>query len=293
MWRSPRAVLVGLERVKSSMRRFAGSKMRLDGRSQLKLEHPESGLVDFICNICGCQNLAVARELVQNREAQSCVHCRSSLRMRAVVHALSNELYGESLLLPEFPPDKTVVGLGMSDWVGYASWLEKKFSYTNTYYHTEPRLDIVSPHERWLGKNRFVISSDVFEHIPIRGLRSSFRNCHRLLSGEGVLIFTAPFTKDGRNQEHFPSLNEFHITETDGRRILHNRTIDGTEESFENLIFHGGDGATLEMRIFSEPDLRQSFEEAGFSTMKIYSDIVPELGILWPMDWAVPIAVRR
>ena len=248
--------------------------------------------MDFRCNVCGAHNTDIERAVVSGREDASCLTCHSSLRMRAVIHALSMELYGKSLALPDFPEDKSVIGLGMSDWDGYAVPLAKKFSYTNTYYHTEPRLDITAPDERWLGQNRFMISSDVFEHIPIRGLRAGFQNCRRLLDEDGVLIFTVPYTKDGHNREHFPSLYDFRIEDVDGKKVLFNTTEDGREERFEDLIFHGGEGSTLEMRWFSEPDLRAAFEDAGFASMKVYDDIVPELGILWPMDWAVPVAVR-
>ena len=87
-------------------------------------------------------------------------------------------------------------------------------------------------------------------------------------------------------------MHDFRIIETKGKRFLYNRTAEGDEEIFDSLIFHGGGGMTLEMRWFSEPALRRHFAEAGFSSIRIYSDLVPEFGILWPMDWAVPIAAR-
>lgn len=248
--------------------------------------------VDFVCNVCGQQNRAVPLERVQNREYQSCGHCRSSLRMRSVMHALSLELFGKGLVLPEFPLDKTISGLGMSDWEGYSKGLEKKFAYTNTFYHTEPRLDISNLLEAAIGKHRFLISSDVFEHIPIFALDNAFRNSRRLLQENGVFIFTVPFTKAGETQEHFPRMRDFRIIETRGKRFLYNRTAAGEEEIFDDLIFHGGDGMTLEMRMFSEPDLRRRLAGAGFSSIRIYADHFPEFGIIWPMDWAVPIAAR-
>ena len=248
--------------------------------------------VEFVCNVCGQQNHAVPLEHVQNREYQSCSHCRSSLRMRSVMYALSMELFGKPLVLPEFPVDNTVSGLGMSDWEGYAKGLEKKLAYTNSFYHTEPRLDITNVPEEAIGKHRFLISSDVFEHIPVFALDDAFSNSRRLLQKDGVFIFTVPFTKTGETQEHFPRLYDFRIIETKGKRFLYNRTAEDEEEIFDDLIFHGGDGMTLEMRMFSEPDLRRRLIEAGFSSIRIYSDHVPEFGILWPMDWAVPIAAR-
>lgn len=137
-----------------------------------------------------------------------------------------------------------------------------------------------------------MISSAVFEHIPVALLDQAFRNSRRLLNDEGVFIFTVPYAKEGRTLEHFPNLHQFTIDETDGKRVLHNVTRDGQHETFEDLVFHGGDGMTLEMRVFSEPDLLRSLKDAGYRSTRIYTDCVEEFGILWPMDWAAPIAAR-
>lgn len=212
--------------------------------------------------------------------------------MRSVVHALAVELFGKPLVLPEFPVDKSILGLGMSDWEGYAKPLAKAVSYTNTYYHADPHLDITDIPDDMVGKHRFLISSDVFEHIPISFIDNAFANSRRLLGPGGVFIFTVPFTKEGTTAEHFPNMHDFRIIETAGKRFLYNRTRDGKEEIFDQLIFHGGEGMTLEMRIFSEPDLLRHLKNAGFSSTRIYSDQIPEYGIIWPMDWAVPVAAR-
>lgn len=200
------------------------------------------------------------------------------------------ELFGMNIVLPEFPLDKTITGLGMSDWDGYARYLEEKFAYRNTFYHTEPRLDIVNVDLSLSGKQRFLISSDVFEHIPPFALDTAFANCRRLLSSDGVFIFTVPFKKDGDTDEHFPNLHDFEIIETNKKRFLLNTTCEGRKEIFDNLVFHGGEGMTLEMRMFSETDLRRRLRQAGFRRITIYANHVREHGILWPMDWAVPIA---
>jgi hypothetical protein len=180
----------------------------------------------------------------------------------------------------------------MSDWEGYAGTLGNKLAYMNTFYHQEPRLDIANVPEDLVGKHRFVISSDVFEHIPVFALEAAFRNSRRLLSDEGAFIFTVPFVKDGETKEHFPRMHDFRIVEADGKRVLHNRTADGYEETFDDLNFHGGDGMTLEMRVFSEPDLRRHLQNAGFSSIEVCSEHFPEFGILWPMDFHVPIVAR-
>ena len=49
---------------------------------------------------------------------------------------------------------------------------------------------------------------------------------------------------------------------------------------------------TLEMRVFAEPDLRRRLREAGFSSVEVRIDHVPEFGIMWPMDFHVPIVAR-
>jgi hypothetical protein len=38
--------------------------------------------------------------------------------------------------------------------------------------------------------------------------------------------------------------------------------------------------------------LVRSLKNAGFTAVKKYADQVPEYGIIWPMDWAVPIVAR-
>src|SRR4051812_39849885 len=87
--------------------------------------------VDFQCNVCGYGNTRVPLDLVRNREESSCLSCGSSLRMRSIVYLLSMELFGEALVLPRFPEDRSIVGLGLSDWDGYAIGLAEKLGYTN------------------------------------------------------------------------------------------------------------------------------------------------------------------
>lgn len=275
-----------------AMRRAASALRRTLAPRTLPTAPAAADTVDFRCNLCGHENHAVLRGLVENRETQTCGACGSSLRMRALMHLLATELYGKAVDLPDFPVDKSVLGLGMSDWEGYAKRLAEKFSYTNTYYHAEPRLDITNVPDALVGRHRFLISSDVFEHIPLFGLERAFRNSRRLLQAGGTFIFTVPFVKEGSTREHFPRLHDFRIVETGGKRILHNRTREGDEEVFDQLVFHGGDGMTLEMRLFSEADLRAHLTRAGFASIEVRIDHVPELGILWPIDFHVPIVAR-
>jgi len=248
--------------------------------------------VDFLCNVCGRRNHGVPREQVENREGQTCAGCHSNLRMRALMYALGDELFGSPRVLLAFPTDKTIRGAGMSDWDGYALRLAEKLDYTNTFYHAEPRLDIANIPEEMAGTLDFLISSDVFEHIPPRELAAAFSNARRLLKPGGLFLFTVPFEKIPATREHFPRLNEFRIVEEGGKRVLHNTTVEGEHERFENLVFHGGEGMTLEMRMFSEADLLQRLQTAGFSKVAVRIDHAPRFGVMWPIDYAVPIVAR-
>lgn len=271
------------------MRRFTSRSVEMAPVAETPYSGPR---LDFQCNVCGNGNTRVPLATVQNREAQSCASCGSSLRMRSVVHTLALELFGEPLMLPQFPEDRSIVGLGLSDWDGYALGLAAKLGYANTYFHRQPFLDITEAGEHWLGRQRFVISSDVFEHIPPHALDAAFLNSRRLLAPDGVCIFTVPFEKRGETREHFPRLHDYRIVDEPGGPVLHNTTVDGEEETFTDLIFHGGDGETLEMRMFTEPDLLRRFTAAGFSSAEVRVPSAPEFGILWNIDWAVPIIAR-
>lgn len=244
----------------------------------------------FRCNVCSTKNAVPARAL--GRETASCSRCRSTVRMRGIVAALSRGLYGESRTLDEFAPDLRVRGIGMSDWVEYAGRLARIFDYRNTYYHQEPRLDITAIPPEMEGTLDFIISTDVFEHVcpPVS---RAFENSARLLKPGGILVFSVPYTKVGATVEHFPELHEFEVVVEQERHVLRNKTRDGRLQVFDNLVFHGGPGETLEMRVFSEAGLMAELRSAGFREIEIQVAPVFEHGIWWAQDWSLPILARR
>ena len=242
--------------------------------------------IAFRCNICGADCL-VPEERLQ-REVASCA-CGSSLRSRAIVHLLSLGLFGRSLALSEFPRDKSIRGLGMSDWDGYARPLAERLGYRNTWYHQEPRLDITQVSDEQAGSCDFLISSDVFEHVAPPVARA-FEGARKLLRAGGVFVLTVPFDHAAaQTVEHFPDLHRFRIVEEDGNLRLYNERSDGRTEVFDDLVFHGGPGSTLEMRLFSQAALLRHCQEAGFRDARVVAEDVPQWGIRWRHPWSLPI----
>lgn len=243
------------------------------------LKGPRSNFFQFRCNICGKKTSFPRDEI--SRECWSCFNCGSNVRWRSVVHALSSELFGTSLVLPDFPSRPDLVGFGMSDWDGYAIQLKRKLTYSNTYYHQEPFLDITSIDPSQFGRYDFIITSDVFEHIA-PPVSKAFENARQLLKPGGVMIFTVPYI-EGKTREHFPELHQFTIqTREDGSGwFVLNHTVDGRRQEFSEVTFHGGPGSVLEMRIFGKDGLLQDIEHAGFGSVQPYCEECPEYGILW------------
>jgi len=201
-------------------------------------------------------------------------------------------LFGETIALPDFPHRPDIVGIDMSGANTYADRLAKKLGYTNTFLHRGPCLDINNPDVRWNDTCDFVISSDVFEHVA-PPVSNAFSNTLRILKPDGVFILTVPYTKSGGTQEHFPDLHAYRVETRNGRQVLINATADGRTQEFENLIFHGGEGETLELRVFSESGVIEELERAGFSNVRIHLEEYPQFGILWPQAWSLPISARR
>jgi SAM-dependent methyltransferase len=249
-----------------------------------------AGTLLYRCNICGSRCETKVVEL--KREEPSCLGCGSTVRMRAIIHVLSTELFGESLAISDFPERPDIKGVGMSDWIGYAGALEKKLGYKNTYYHKPPKLDITSIDSDLEGTLDFVISSDVFEHVEPPVSRA-FENIRKLLKLNGVFIFSVPYNKDEATKEHFPDLYDYEIIKTEEAYILKNITRGGVEQTYDNLVFHGGAGVTLEMRCFSEASIREEFRKAGFAHINIYSKPDFEHGVYWSNDCSLPIAARN
>jgi SAM-dependent methyltransferase len=245
-------------------------------------------MISFVCNICGQSNTVT----VLKHEEPSCGGCGSNVRLRALVYLLALELFGDEFLLPDFPVMPAIRGLGMSDQASYACTLAKKFDYSNTYYDREPRLDITETHPDRYGTYDFILSSDVFEHIA-PPVERAFDEACKLLKPHGILCLSVPFSLEESTAERFPELNQFAVVSLGGSPVLINRKADGSLEIRDDLVFHGGVGATLEMRLFSQNDLGRKLTAAGFREVRFLSEPVPRFGIAYEGGWSLPMLARK
>ena len=257
-------------------------------RNRLKIDH---GSLVFLCNICETENITATVNI--DREIPSCSSCQSTVRMRQLMYILSMELFKKAIPLPGFPIEKSITGIGMSDWSEYGRILKEKFSYENTYYTEEPKLDITNPPTKLKCTVDFLISTDVFEHVnpPVQ---RAFMGAQQILKSGGLFIFSVPYCLEGRTHEHFPELEEFEIIRDEKcDYLLKNRKANGEIQIFDNLTFHGGPGQTLEMRVFSEQDILTHLKESGFTDIKIWKRPFFEFGIYNQHAWSLPITCRK
>ena len=130
-----------------------------------------------------------------------------------------------------------------------------------------------------VGSYDLLISSDVYEHVsPPRHV--AFINSWHLLKPGGLMLLTVPYTMLPKTVEHFPDLNQFGIVRDQQGLLLVNQRKDQSIDVYDRLTWHGGEGSTLEMRVYSEADLLQIIADAGFKNIKVWGDDYPEFGIL-------------
>jgi len=244
-------------------------------------------MVSFTCNICGAAN-----DVEHFASEPATCACGSNVRLRALIYLLSVELFGRSLPLPAFPRMKAIRGLGMSDKDCYNALLAEKFDYTNTFYDREPRLDFTQPHPELAGHFDFILSADVLEHIA-PPVEHALAEAHRMLKPHGFLGVTVYCHPSGILREHYPTLHEFRIVPLGGRDVLINRRPDGTLEIRDDLVFHGGTGATLEMREYGAAPLRAQLLDAGFREVDFLTTDIPEIGVLFDHDTSQPLIARN
>ncbi len=196
----------------------------------------------FDCNICG-QGSLFRQAHYDNPELPSCTACGSNVRFRWLVYRLSLELFGRSVPLPEFPSEKSITGIGLTDPPRIAAVLTDRFRYCNTYLTTEPRLDIRADPSP-LGALDFLIASEVFEHVE-PPVAQAFANAARMLKPAGLFLLTVPWVWDGDASTAIPELHDWRLAREDNRHVVVNHKPDGQVERFWDMAFDGSPGPSL------------------------------------------------
>ena len=244
----------------------------------------------FKCIICNAINEVDDRDLtIFERETPSCLGCASSTRQRSLVKAIFDEYgdYAENQIIDR----KRLVGIGISDWEGLSQALSYQFEYVNTFFHKHPHIDITDVPIFQQEIADFLICSDVLEHVSPPVI-SGFAGMFKILKPGGLLVFSIPYDLDGKSKEHFPNLYNYHIVNVDDSYALINKTIAGNLEFFDDLIFHGGPGTTLEMRRMALPEVLFSLQIAGFIDVQQVGSF-PESGIVWLHDEGRTLIARK
>jgi SAM-dependent methyltransferase len=247
-------------------------------------------MLDYTCNVCGAGNRSSIEDLT--RENPSCTCCRSTVRMREVVYLASIALFGAALPIPELPVRPELRGVGLSDWWEYADRLASHIDYRNTWYHQEPRLDITAVRDEQVATMDLVIATDVFEHV-LPPVQLAFDGAARLLRPGGGFVFSVPWVPHGYSVEHYPDAVDYEVVEVGERHEVDIMDAAGNRRRVTDPCFHGGPGSTLEMRLFSLPDIQRHLKAAGFRSLRVLRDNVDEFGIRHPVDGSLPMLARR
>lgn len=208
------------------------------------------------CTVCGATTEPVLG---------LCADCNSTPRQRAMALGVLRALKRQETSVQACKMDKSREGLGITDWFILAAILANRFSYTNSFFHKFPKLDICAPPDVAVGSFEFCTCSDVLEHV-LPPVSKAFAGLFAMLKPGGAAVLSVPATEQVSGiYEKYPNLYEFSIVEDrDGSYRLENITRDGIVEIFHNLNFHGGPGTTLEMRVFSWNGFLTALSDAGF-----------------------------
>ena len=231
----------------------------------------------YICNLCSQKN-KVLQNFASN-PGPMCSNCNSSVRFRFIGFCFSSFVMNGDGFLPSTKDNQLKKGIGLSDSPPLARVLKRFSGYTNTFFHASPQLDITQ-NTHHFSELDYIISSDVFEHTIPPAL-SPFLNAYKILNKNGLLILSVPTGK--QYLEHFPDLNDFKIINISDKFVLVNATKESKIQVFEEIKFHGGPGATLEMRVHSISSVKNFLTLAGFKEIKIVKPYQPQFGI-FPLD---------
>jgi hypothetical protein len=194
---------------------------------------------------------------------------------------LSYGLTGTLRRLDQLQIDLSVKGFGCSDAEVYASRLRRIFTYTNTFFHQEPRLDLADAKTyKHVNGSQFAICSDVIEHT-LQPPQVCLKNLYDSLASNGFLILSAPTYSMPSSMEHYPALIDYNITHIGDQHVVVYKSEQGIIGLDSSPIFHGNPGSMLEMRALSHKQLIAELALAGFKNTKVMGDSFEVFGAHW------------
>ena len=219
----------------------------------------------FVCNSC----FAIRRTKVtlDLREGLVCPSCGLNSRQRAILFATQRKIK------KVFLGKKRFKILGVSDGAPIESAFKDRFgkTYQNFEFHTEPFLDITKVEDILESCADIVTCSEVLEHVQ-PPIDLAFIGLYKLLKPGGWLILSVPHKDaDSLHLEHFPVMQNSELI-NEPSQLLRGVDLQGKEREFSELFFHGGVGATLEYRIFSETSLKDNLKKQGFVNIQAQGD---------------------
>lgn len=164
--------------------------------------------------------------------------------------------------------------------------------YRNHQFHEEPFLVLCQVRPAQVGTADIVTCSEVLEHVPNPASRAFFGLASLLRPG-GIAVLSVPHGTTQPHQEHYPPLREAHTVQ-DEAGAYHYVGMDesGTARRFTDLVFHGGEGSTLEHRVFNASSFAAELTAAGFSSAYPLLRDHPAFGAAWEPWSRIWLAVK-
>jgi len=224
------------------------------------------------CILCGASHDDTPEPV--SREGAVCGVCDSTWRTRAVTLAVMTGLGIDPAPLSEISTDWSRVGVGFDDHPSIFSRFPARWDFVNTRLHRFPQLDLLSPTDTTVGAFEFALCSDVLEHVQ-PPYRRGLEGLLTILKPGGFAVISVPVSGNPETIEHYPGLKRFEILES---RAVEWTDEMGTRHHQSHPVFHGGDGLTLEFRIFSASEIVATLVEVGFeSVLELFPR--PDLGV--------------
>ena len=192
-----------------------------------------------------------------------CHRCGATWRARAMVLGVLQSLGYSHITLSDVQEDWSIRGLGTSDDIKIANRLVNKFDYVNTYYHKGPKLDLTQVDAKWRESARFVICSDVLEHIP-PPTDIALEGLYSLVAPGGAAIVSIPYNSTDTTVEFYPNLERYEVA---SKSVIWHDTS-GFRHVDDNPEFHGGAGQTLAFRVWSLEKFEEALIRAGFNRVE-------------------------